>query len=374
MSRHRDWALSFPCSTVPNAYLFLTVTLLFSLPLLTAYYSVNQSFFVTALIPYLVLSALGTMLIVRRSLNRRYTNPAEAEKVISSLFTDSSTDSKSSTSSSFITRLNTVVPSYVAVGIVTSTIVTYALLRYLLASSYPTPLPSSVSLVEPVYMALLIACSIFSFSRALYALFPILRRILQLKKYAIMTSILAVGFAVVYSLVVNGLLIVGVNTQANMPSLTNSYPFFYPPMAPGTLNPLVDLVYFPTMVMQPIYQVNFIIIPFEVVFTALLSLLVASNVAMAHSLISTDALRGCFAKGAALSTGGSVLGLTATCPTCLVPAFVTAILGGIGICGVSSAQILYSSIYGVTLPPLISVLTLAASLVYLSKAIKRKGS
>ena len=362
----RNTTNSFTFSTVPNAYLFLTAALLFGLPLLTAYYGVNPTFFVVILFPYLLVSALVTLFIVRRSLGRDYTDPEEADKILRSMFTENPQ------ATSYISKLNSVVPSYLVMGLATATVGMYALVHYLVAFSYPMPPPASLNTAGAIYVALLIITSIVGFSRAIFSSFPILRRILVQRKYALMTSLFSIGFAIVYLLVVNGILIVGVNTPANTPSLSGSYPFFYPPMAPATLNPLADIVYLPTLVLQPIYQVNFIIIPFEVVFTALISLLVGSNIAMAHYLVSSNALRGCFTKGAALSTGGSVLGLTATCPTCLAPSFISAIFGGIGVSGLSSAQALYSSFYGITLPPLISVITLVLSLVYLSKSIEKR--
>ena len=66
-----------------------------------------------------------------------------------------------------------------------------------------------------------------------------------------------------------------------------------------------------------------------------------------------------------MSTGGSILGLTATCPTCLVPSFVSVIFGG-----VAAAEIAYSNVYGAVLPPILSVGALVVSLAYLSKKVK----
>jgi hypothetical protein len=75
----------------------------------------------------------------------------------------------------------------------------------------------------------------------------------------------------------------------------------------------------------------------------------------------------CCTRGTAMSTGGSILGLTATCPTCLVPTFVSVIFGGITV-----GEAAYSNIYGAVLPPILSVATLLASLAYLSKSVKTR--
>src|SRR5579875_3437856 len=348
--------------SMSTAYLFLMITLLFGLPLLTAYYGVNPSFFFAALIPYLAFSAIGTMFIIRQSRrNNSFPREAEAsERALKALYLDSS-------------RNNSKLTTFWILALATSTVIVYSLMRLLIWASSPYPAPSEINYLGWFYIVLLAITSVLGFSRLLYTAFPVLRSVLRNRRYAFLAGLFSLSFAIVYSLVVNGILIVGVNTTATAPPPSNSYPYVYPPMTPATPDPIVNLVYLPTIVIQLSYQLNFIMIPFEVVFTALLSLLVGSNIAMAHYLISSNGLK-CPTKGAALSTSGSIIGLTATCPTCLVPAFVSALFGAVGIGGAGAIQNMYSNIYGVALPPLLSVATLFLSLVYLSRAVMKNAS
>lgn len=140
-------------------------------------------------------------------------------------------------------------------------------------------------------------------------------------------------------------------------------------MTPAAVNqPLLDLVYLPTLLVQPSPQINLILIPFEMVFVTLLSLLVASNVTMAYYLISSKSALSCSTKGTVLSTSGSFLGLTATCPTCLAPTIVSVIFGS-----VSTAATIFSNFNGVVVPPVLSVGILLVSTAYLSRAIKKRA-
>jgi hypothetical protein len=343
-------------------------SLLLGLPLLAAYYNVNPSLFYVSLTPYLALTAMITLFLLWRSRKaaKGYPSAELSEKALRELYPGEPPSGRKS----FIAAINSKIPASVIVSLVAFTILLFAITRWLVESVYPYPAPAAVNYLGWVYIASLAISSILGFSRFLYSKFTLLRQVLDRKKYAFLATVISVCFATVYSLVVNGLLIVGVNTQGTTPSLSGAYPFVYPPMVPGTLNPLVDLVYMPTGIVQLSYSFNLIIIPFEVVFTALLSLLVGASVAMAHYLISANGLR-CTTKGAALSTTGSILGLTATCPTCLVPAFVTAMLYSLGAASTSLSQVATSNIYGVTLPPVLSLATLMLSLVYLSRAIRK---
>jgi len=137
-------------------------------------------------------------------------------------------------------------------------------------------------------------------------------------------------------------------------------------MTTATEQPVLNLVYLPIIIVQLSPTVNLILIPFEMVFVTILSLLVGTNIAMAHFLITESGLR-CSTKGAALSTSGSILGLTATCPTCLVPAFVSVISGGL-----TSVTAIYSNVYGVIFPPVLSLAALLLSVIYLTRKIKSK--
>ena len=328
------------------------IALLIGLPLLTAYYAVNPGFYVTTIVPYLAISALITMYIIRRSIKfgTNYGGP--------------SIPLAQSDSRSFAARFNSL-SSNIVIGLASLMVVVFGALRYLIYTSYPYTPPRSADYLGEAYIILLAVVSVLGFSRIIYSSSPVLRNILAQKKYNFMAAAIAASFAFVYLLLVNEILIAGLNTIANSSPPGNVYPFAHV-FTVGIQEPFLNLVYLPYGLVQISPQINFLIVPFELVFTALLSLLVASNVVMAHYLISNSGLA-CSTKGAVLSTGGSIIGLTATCPTCLVPTFVSVLFGG-----VVAAEAVYSNIYGVIIPPVLSVGTLVISLVFLSRMIKQR--
>lgn len=343
------------------------ISLLIGLPLLTAYEIVNPSFYRIVLIPYLVLSALVSLLMIWRSqgIGRRidpyggYGTSFHAE------------------ARTFVSRFSSM-SSYYTLGVLTLLVVVFGAFRETVYSTYPYPPnqignllaghPTIVDALGVSYIVLLIVASLLGVSKLIYASFPLLRRILSERKYALMAMTMAASFAAVYLLLVNQILIEGLNTPSGIgevPSPNNVYPFVHL-FSLGIQQPFLNMVYIPYMIVQFSPSVNLLLVPFELVFTTVLSLLVASNVVMAHYLISNSGLA-CSVKGTVLSTGGSILGLTATCPTCLAPTLVSVIFGG-----VIAAEAVYSNIYGVLLPPILSVVTLVVSIVYLSKAINKR--
>ncbi len=346
---------SFAAST-SGAYLFLMVALLIGLPLLTAYQIVNPSFYSAILIPYLAVSVVIAMFIIRRSIG----NPANVSRA-----GYGSPSAAASQQSTFISRFNSISP-YFSMGLFTFMVVLFGAVRFLIDSHYPYPAPETpTDFLGAAYIVLLVIVSIFGFTKLIYSYFPILGRILAERKYALMVLIISVSFAFVYLLLVNQILIGGLNTTSNsLPSPGNVYPYAHV-FTVGIQQPFLNLVYIPYAVVQFNPNVDLLIVPFEMIFTVFLSILVATNVVMAHYLISHSGLA-CSAKGAVLSTGGSIIGLTATCPTCLVPTFVSVIFGGI-----VAAEAVYSNIWGVVIPPVLSVVTLVLSVVYLSRKIKQ---
>ncbi len=327
------------------------IALLFGLPLLTAYYNVNSKFYFIALAPYLAASVLITIVLILRSLSTPYVDDRN-------------------TSSSWIGKFNSI-PLFFIDALAGWTIFLFALVRYFEVRTYPVPpLTATVTPIGEAYIFLLIVTSILAFPRIIYYTFPILRQILKERKYALMAFLFSVFFAIVYLLLVNQITIAGYNVQAVAPATiigpAEKYPYAFA-MTPANEQLLLNLVYLPVIIVQITPQVNLILVPFEMAFTTILSLLVASNIVMAHYLISNSGLK-CSTKGTMLSTGGSILGLTATCPTCLVPAFVSVIFGG-----VTTAELLYSNVYGVVLPPILSVVALLVSVLYLSRAIRNRS-
>jgi hypothetical protein len=349
------------------AYLFLMISLLIGLPLLTANEVVNPSFYRLTLVPYLVFSAMIALLIIRKSqgIERKITPRGD-------YIAPSATKAKN------IVLKFGALSSYYTFGILTLLVIVFGAFRGIVYSSYPYPpnqignllagTPTTEDILGASYIVLLIVASLFGVSKLLYSSFPLLRRILFERRYAVMATAMAASFATVYLLLVNQILIEGLNTPngiGEVPSPNNLYPYVHV-FSLGIQQPFLNMVYIPYAIVQFSPSVNLLLVPFELVFTIVLSLLVASNVVMAHYLISNSGLA-CSVKGTVLSTGGSILGLTATCPTCLVPTVVSVIFGG-----VITAEAVYSNIFGVLLPPILSVAALVLSIVYLSKAINKR--
>jgi hypothetical protein len=342
--------------TTSIAYLFLMAALLFGLPLLTSYYGVNPTFYSLALIPYLEVSVGVTFLILY--LSRRVPN---------NCLTPFVRLEKPCTSTLFV-RFGSV-SVYVPMALVTAVVLAYSGMRIFVDFSFPYP-PEYSGITNILatgfglsYLFLLVPTVVLGFSGTLLRIFPILRRILEQRKYALTAVILFLSFAFIYLLLVNQIVIAGFNTIGNVSSPTNTYPYFHI-FTFGPQQIYLNLVYIPYAVVQLTPSVNMLIIPFEIVFAIILSTLVASNVTLTYYLISNSKFRSC-SRGTVISTGGSIIGLTATCPTCLVPSFVSAIFGGI-----TAAEVVYENIYGVVLPPVLSITTLTISLVYLSRLVK----
>ncbi|MHB1868955.1 MAG: hypothetical protein ACYCPP_08420, partial [Nitrososphaerales archaeon] len=264
----------------------------------------------------------------------------------------------------FIARLNGV-SIFALASLLVLTVGLFLVISSIVASAYPEVVP--LSILDPfgaAYIISLIFASILVSGRIIYRAFPVLRGLLAQQKYAVLAFVFSISFSIVYLLLVNQIIISGYNVEGTAPSFSG-YPSWFV-MLPPAHNFFIYLVYLPVILVQISPAINLIIVPFDVVFAAFLSLLVASNVVMAHYLISNSGLK-CSTKGTALSTGGSILGLTATCPTCLVPSFVSVIFGGI-----TATVVSFSNVYGVVLPPVVSVATLLASLFYLSRAIRKR--
>ncbi len=322
------------------------VALLFGLPLLTAYYGANPECFFSAILPYLAVTvSISVYLIARSGFNPGSLSLGER--------------------STFIAKFNSF-PLFIILIPIIWTMALFIALSYVFFSTFPVPPPSSVMApLGEAYIVLIIVASVLGFSRIIYRAFSVLHRIFEEKKYVLMVSIFSASFAVVYLLLVNQIIIAGFNVQQTAPAQVfgNGYPSMLA-MTPATEQFVLDLVYLPIIIVQLSPQVNLILIPFEMVFVTVLSLLVGSNIAMAHYLITNSGLR-CSTKGTALSTSGSILGLTATCPTCLAPTFVSVLFGGI-----TSVTTVYSNYYGVVLPPVLSLGALLLSVVYLSRKIR----
>jgi len=322
-------------------------TLLFGLPLITAFNNVDSAFYFRILLPYIAFSLTGTFLILVRPGGGSPSTPREPK------------------ASGFVSILNSI-PPYVVLGLFSGTVAAFGVMRNEVFSSYPYPPPASASYLGGTYIVLLVVTSVLGLPRVLCYFFPTLAEILQQRRYAVMASAVSLSFALVYLVLVNQILIAGFNVSENLPPPSNAYPFAYT-FTVGIEQPALNMVYLPYAVVQLSPQVNLLIVPFEMVFAVLLGLLVAANLTMGHFLISRSGLR-CSTAGTAASAFGSIIGLTATCPTCLVPTLVSVLFGGI-----TAAEAVYSNVYGALVPPVLSVGTLFLSLVYLSRMIRKKG-
>ena len=349
-----------------SGYLFLMATMLFGLPLLIGYYGLDFAYTIRVLIPYLIVSAVATILLIVRARKANIGGTTLDEAVSLQVRNkQADNDKKSSLIEKFIHVPKTIILIFVA-----STLILFGNLDFITVSSYPFPPPlATVTLLGELYILLLFVTAALVIPRILWRAFPDLPQILEQRKYALIGIIFASCFALVYLLLVNQIIIAGYNVQLTVPaSLVGGtrYPYAFA-MTPAVVNqPLLDLVYLPVVIVQLSPQINLILIPFEMIFVTLLSFLVATNVVMAHYLITRRSGFRCSTRGTAISTGGSFLGLTATCPTCLTPTIVSVIFGG-----VSTATTIFSNFNGVVLPPVLSVAALLLSAWYLSRGIKK---
>ncbi|MCL4518696.1 MAG: hypothetical protein M1587_05810 [Thaumarchaeota archaeon] len=341
-------------------------TMLFGLPLLVGYYGFDYEYLLHVLVPYLIVSAVVILFLVINARRMRAYKTAATTKPFELSFppTYDSNTHKNCTPNVF-RRF----PNLIILLLAVPTLILFSVLTFISRTSYPFPPPLNVMTpLGEAYIVMLITTSIVISPRILFWAFPILKQILVGRKYALTALVFALFFAVVYLLLVNQIIIAGYNVALTVPAslIGGGYPNALA-MTPAAVDqPLLDLVYLPTLLVQPSPQINLILIPFEMVFVTLLSLLVASDVTMAYYLVSSKSALSCSTKGTALSTGGSFLGLTATCPTCLAPTIVSVIFGS-----VSTATTIFSNFNGVVLPPVISVAILLLSTAYLSRTIKK---
>lgn len=344
---------SFSPST-STAYLFLMLALLFGFPLLTVYYNVSSTFYFAVIFPYLLLTGIVTLLLLYLS----------NKKVSNSLLSINGNNVAPSTCT-FIAKFNSL-PMYAIMALASLTLISFLAERILVGQAYPYPPSSNAGAIGAVYILLLVITSVLGFARVLYRGFPILRRVLQDRKYTFLVVILSGAFSIVYLIEVNQIVLTGFSNPSYIPTPSNSYPFAYV-FTVGVQQPFINLVYLPYVLVQLNPIVNLLIIPYEMVFAVILSLLVASSIVMTHYLVSNNFGASCSTKGGTLSTAGSLIGMCATCPTCLVPAFITVVFGGI-----ATAEAAFSNIYGVVIPPIVSVALLLVSLFYISRTIKKR--
>jgi hypothetical protein len=339
------------------AYAFWIITLLFGFPLLSSFYGVQQlpNAFVSILVPYIVVSALAGLLILRIGRGSEDDTAKSKEKE------EGSSDRNPRSSASSVPFLSGVI----ALTFGTIGVISFGLMKYYLALSYPHPVHAA-DIAGTVYMLAITGATGIGVPLVLLRVFPAYRRAISGgRSYKIIAIASGIAYIMTYFLLVNQILISGFNTPPDnvVGSPTGTYPFtavFTAGVAPSAV--LESVVYVPFILVQLNLYFNFIIQPFEIIFGIVLGNLIAASIVTARYLIRQNNGHSC-ATGAAFSGIGGIVGLTATCPSCLAPTIISVIFGGFS---ATSALARYSTtLAGVIGPPLISIAALVLSLILL---------
>ncbi len=356
---------------ISRAYAFWIVTLMFGLPLISSYYQVQMlpnSLFVL-LIPYIALSAIAGLLFLRAA-----TRSKESADTHSDNHLEGDTGSSRARQSDW--------PAYVALSSGTVGIAAFALMKYYIAASYPAP-SVNADIAGGIYFIGVSVAALAGFPFLLTKIFPALRNALSLRNsYTKIALAAGIAYFFTYLLLVNQIVITGYNTTPNnfVPSPSGAYPWAYIFTAGPSPNAQVEsLLYVPDVLIQLNQYFNLTLQPFEVIFAIVLSDLVAASIVMTRYLIRGNSGHSCFV-GATVSGVGGVLGFTATCPQCLAPTLISVILGGLASGGLASTspaasvsvatESFYSTLYGVILPPLVSIVALMIALAWLNQKSK----
>jgi hypothetical protein len=350
--------------SVSFAYAFWIIALLFGFPLLSSFYAVQQfpNAFVSVLVPYIAVSALGGLLILKFGVGSgRARNLAMVGG--DSPYLGDAGDRSAGSGPQIATVLSLMLGT---IGVAS-----FGIMKYFLAMSYPRP-SDFANVAGLVYMLAITGAVAIGVPLVLLRLFPIFRRALSSgKSYKVIAIVSGCAYILTYFLLVNQILITGFNTPPDniVGSPTGTYPFtavFTAGPAPSAA--LESFVYVPFILVQLNLYFNFIIQPFEIIFGIVLANLIAASIVSARYLINQSSGHSC-ATGAAFSGIGGIVGLTATCPSCLAPTIISVIFGGFS---ATSAVARYSTtLTGVIGPPLVSILALLLSLVLLE--YKAKG-
>jgi hypothetical protein len=340
-------------------YLFAALALLYGLPLLTAGYALRpRQDTEVAILAYLLVFGLSFE-ILRKFRHRISRWVARSGSKKAPDVEGNSHDKRIVVRRSLISAL---LSSYTVLSLATIMVGSYVYMRITLAQAYPYP-PSGVlpQLAAVVYLVTLMATSIIGIPKLLTVVFPRLRTIYASARYRLWAIGFSVAFAFVYLILVEQIIITGYNSLSYIPPPGNAYPFGHvflsgPPA-------IVSLIYLPYILLQVNATWNFLILPWEMFFAILLGILVGTSVAATAYITQQRSTLAC-KTGVGLSGLGSLIGLTATCPTCLVPTLVSVLFGGI-----VSAEAVYSNLYGAVIPPVVSIIALLASLLWLSRYI-----
>jgi hypothetical protein len=338
---------------VLRSYAFFVASLMFGLPLLISYYAVADGAGSARLAvgAYLAASlAIGMLVLVRRGSPRGEVVPPDP------------------TNSSLPGGFSKLAPS-VSLGFATVAVVSFGLMRYFVAASYPYP-SSMADLAGGVYVVALGAAAALGFPILAVAAFPFLRQAFADRRLRLWSYILAVVYFLTYEILVNEIVITGYNTAPGdfVQSPMGVYPWahvFTTGPSPG--NALETAIYSPYVLIQLNQYVNFYFQPFELVLALAMSVLVASAVVGTYHLVRrSQKMGGACSASATLSGVGAFLGYTATCPSCLAPTLVSVVFGGL-----ATVQTVYSNLWGAVVPPVVSVVALAFSLYVVGRGYGR---
>jgi hypothetical protein len=337
-----------------RAYAFWIGSLMFGLPLLTSFYVIQNSSFslVKYVLPYILLSLIIGFFLLSRGKSVR---PAERS-------TDFSEPNPSKTGSFLL--------AYLALSSGTVAVISYWLMKYYVASAYPSPISPLANLAAIVYLVSLSLAGASGVPFLLLRIFPVIGNAFSSNRnYYRLAVLIGIGYFITYLILVNQIIVTGYNTPPGnfIPPPSGTYPFGFVFAAGPPPNSAVESAFYvPQLVLQINQYFNLLVLPFEVIFATILSSLVAGTVVATLFMIRNFANHSCL-TGATVSGLGGFFGFTATCPTCLVPTLVSVFFGGVS----ATVPSIYSHLSGVILPPLVSVATLLGGLLILNLQSKK---
>src|SRR5579875_2413771 len=243
-------------------------------------------------------------------------------------------------------------------------------LSFILAKSYPYP-SLFANDFGGLYITFLSIAAAIGIPLAVTRGIGIVKKAMEdrfLSKVAIVT---AIAYFLTYEILVNEIVITGFNVPpySYVPSPSGYYPWVYVfTGGPSPSNFLESLAYIPYVLIQLNPLFNFFFVPFEILFAITLSTLMGAGTAVVlYSIRRSASIGAACRKGAVLSGLGGFIGYTATCPSCLAPTLISAILGGFSI-----AQQAYTNIYGVLIPPIVSLAALTFNLLFLNRIVGKE--
>jgi hypothetical protein len=348
--------------SVSLAYAFWILSLLFGFPLISSFYPFQQipDAFVSILAPYIVVCALIGLLILRFGVG---IDDSGVKGERDSHSPDENISNWAKPVSYF--------PAIMALCLGTIGVISFGLMKNYLALSYPRP-SQAADAAGAVYMLAITTAFAIGVPLVLLRVFPVFRKAISAgRSYKIIAVLSGVAYILTYFLLVNQILITGFNTPPDnvVGSPSGMYPFvsvFTAGVAPSAV--LESFVYVPFILVQLNLYFNFIMQPFEIIFGIVLGNLIAASIVSARYLIRRSDGHSC-TTGAVFSGIGGVVGLTATCPSCLAPTIISVIFGGFS--SASSIARYSTTLAGVIAPPLISIAAVLLSLVLLE--YKAKG-